>query len=60
MHTDTKNIRRYFTFVPPLGLGLGLLKLSAAFFYDESSITKGGVQVQKCTKANIIGASNQF
>ena len=28
----------------PLGLGLGMVKLSAACFHDDSSITKGGYE----------------
>ena len=45
-------------FRTPLGLGLGLtVKLSAAFFHDESSITLGwggGAGVQKCNSTKSI------
>ena len=44
LHEEQKSSRfgRYCTFVPPLGLGLATVKLSAAFFHDESSMGGGG------------------
>ena len=38
-----KELRRYCTFVPPRVRVRATVKLSAAFFHDESSITKGGL-----------------
>ena len=35
-------LRRYCTFVPPRVRVRATVKLSAAFFHDESSITIGG------------------
>ena len=42
---------RYCTFVPPRVRVRATVKLSAAFFHDESSITIGGGGVQKCNSA---------
>ena len=44
---------RYCTFVPPRVRVRATVKLSAAFFHDESSITIGGVR--KCNSTVFLG-----
>ena len=51
---DNWNFRHYCTFVPPPRVRVrATVKLSAAFFHDESSITIGGVR--KCNSAEFSG-----